>query len=54
MKLIELKQDVEEKIKKSTAKRIYIYDKEFDSYDYITDIYEDKQGDLIIEVGGDA
>lgn len=48
------KKDVEKIITECNAKNIFVYDKEFKSYDYITNIYEDKEGDLIIEIGGDA
>lgn len=48
------KRDIEKIITNCNAKNIFVYDKEFKSYDYITNIYEDKEGDLIIEIGGDA
>lgn len=48
------KKDIEKIITECNAKNIFVYDKEFKSYDYITNIYEDKEGDLIIEIGGDA
>lgn len=35
-------------------KDVYVYDKEFDAYHFITDIYIDGEGDLILEIGGDA
>lgn len=48
------KKDIEKFITDSKSKKIFVYDKEFNSYDYITNIYTDKEGDLIIEIGGDA
>ena len=48
------KKDIEKIITNCNAKNIFVYDKEFKSYDYITNIYEDNEGDLIIEIGGDA
>lgn len=48
------KKDVENKLTKSNAKKIFVYDKEFNAFNYITNVYEDDQGDFIIEIGGDA
>lgn len=48
------KEDVEKCIKKSKAKNIFVFDEEFNRHDYITDVYEDGEGDLIIVIGGDA
>lgn len=37
-----------------SIKGFHVYDAEFDAYDYITGVYVDKDGDLIIRIGDDV
>lgn len=47
-------EDIETFVKENKCKHAFVFDIESKNYDYITDIYVDGEGDLIIEIGGDA
>jgi hypothetical protein len=47
-------ENILEAIKNHAPAKVFVYDSEFLSYDYVTGVRIDKDGDLIIEIGGDA